>query len=101
MALKNIIKNATEAMNEKGKLTISVQYIESGLVELKMSDTGSGIAPEHIEKVFEPMFSTKTHGIGFGLSITKMIIENHGGTVRAESDEETKFIISLPIGSPL
>ena len=63
----------------------------------KSSSTGPGIAPEHIERIFEPLFSTKTHGIGFGLSITKMIVENHGGTIRVESEagSETVFFISL------
>lgn len=98
MALKNIIKNAVQAMNGKGKLTISAQYAKSGRIELTVSDTGPGIAYEHIEKVFEPLFSTKTHGIGFGLSITKMIVENHGGTVRAESEPGSGavFVLNLP-----
>ena len=99
MALKNIIKNALQAMKDKGKLTISVQHIESDRIELSVSDTGPGIIPEHIEKVFEPLFSTKTHGIGFGLSIAKMIVENHGGMVRVESEagSGTMFVINLPI----
>jgi len=102
MALKNIIKNAVQAMNETGKLTLTAQPAESGQIgqiELSVADTGPGIPREHLEKVFEPLFSTKTHGIGFGLSITKMIIENHGGTMRAESDPGTgaTFTITLPM----
>ncbi|MDM8548841.1 PAS domain S-box protein [Desulfobacterales bacterium HSG2] len=99
MALKNVIKNAVQAMNDTGKLTLTAQPAESGQIELSVADTGPGIPPEHLEKVFEPLFSTKTHGIGFGLSITKMIVENHGGSIRAESDPGTgaTFTITLPM----
>ncbi|MDM8548832.1 transporter substrate-binding domain-containing protein [Desulfobacterales bacterium HSG2] len=98
MALKNIIKNAVQAMNEAGKLTVTAQSAEFGQVELSVSDTGPGIPSEHLGKVFEPLFSTKTHGIGFGLSITKMIIENHDGGIRAESGPESgaAFILTFP-----
>ncbi|MDM8548834.1 response regulator [Desulfobacterales bacterium HSG2] len=99
MALENIIKNAVQAMDGAGKLTFSTNFPETGQVELGVADTGPGIPPEHIEKIFEPLFTTKARGIGFGLSITKMIIENHGGTIRAETKPETGagIIISLPL----
>ena len=62
-------------------------------------DTGYGIAPENIDKIFLPLFSTKTRGIGFGLSITKMIIENHGGILKVKSEpgKGADFIISFPL----
>lgn len=99
MALKNIIQNALQAMDESGALTIAVGGLEAGRVVLSVTDTGPGIAPEHLEKIFDPLFSTKTHGIGFGLSITKMIIENHGGTVVAESapGKGATFTVIFPI----
>jgi signal transduction histidine kinase len=103
MALKNIIGNAVQAMEGSGELTLSVQASGDGPVELTVADTGPGIAPENLGKVFDPLFSTKTHGIGFGLSITKMIIENHGGTIRAEGEPGSGavFIITFPhAGSP-
>ncbi len=64
-----------------------------------MADTGTGIAPELMEKIFDPLFSTKVHGIGFGLSITKMIMENHGGTIRAEDapGRGAAFVVTLPM----
>ncbi len=98
MALKNIVKNAVQAMEEKGTLTITGQETQAAQVELTITDTGPGIAPENLEKVFEPLFSTKTHGIGFGLSITRMIIENHGGSIRVESrhGEGAVFTLTLP-----
>ncbi len=98
MALKNIINNAVQAIEGSGTLTIAARPSDAGGVELSVTDTGPGIAPGHIEKVFEPLFSTKTHGIGFGLSITRMIVENHGGTIHAESppDGGARFVITLP-----
>ncbi len=100
MAIKNIIQNAVQAMGATGELTITARRAPTGQVELSLADTGPGIAPEHLEKVFEPLFSTKTHGIGFGLSITKMIVENHGGAVRAQSEpgKGSAFILTLPGG---
>ncbi len=98
MALKNIIRNAVQAMDGAGKLTIAIHPAD-GAVELRIADSGPGIPPQNLDKVFDPLFSTKTHGIGFGLSITKMIVENHNGAIRAEStpDGGARFIITLPI----
>lgn len=98
MALKNIIKNAVEAMKGGGKLTISVRTKDAETLEIAVADTGAGIAPEDLPKVFEPLFTRKVHGIGFGLSITKMIIENHEGTVMVESQpgKGSIFMITLP-----
>ncbi len=98
MAIKNIVQNAVQAMEDAGKITISVHSQEPATADIVIADTGPGIAPEHLEKVFEPLFSTKTHGIGFGISITRMIVENHGGTVRAEAPAEggARFVITLP-----
>jgi two-component system sensor kinase FixL len=98
MALKNILQNAVQAMDGSGALSIVAAPAASGVVEISITDTGPGIPAGHLEKVFEPLFSTKTHGIGFGLSITKMIIENHGGTVHAESplDGGARFVLTLP-----
>jgi len=99
MAIKNIVKNAVDAMKEKGTLTVTVQKDRDGRGEVCFQDTGSGIESDHIEKVFQPLFSTKAQGIGFGLSISRMIVENHEGTIRVESKpgQGAKFIISLPI----
>lgn len=97
MALKNIVQNAVQAMKGAGALSVSAGATTSGEATISIADTGPGVSPEHVEKVFEPLFSTKTHGIGFGLSIAKMIVENHGGTIRAESapDGGACFIIKL------
>ncbi|MCP4351552.1 MAG: hypothetical protein GY795_39300 [Desulfobacterales bacterium] len=99
MALKNIIKNACDAMEENGKITIGIQNAETDMAEISVADTGQGIQQENFEKIFQPLFTTKAQGIGFGLSITKMIIENHGGIIHAESAPETGtiFTFTLPV----
>lgn len=99
MAFKNVVKNAIEAMNGKGTLTATIHTTTDGQVEVSFADTGPGIAQENLEKVFQPLFSTRAKGIGFGLSICKMIVDRHGGTIAARSEEGTgaTFIVRLPL----
>ena len=100
MTFKNIIKNAIEAMENKGTLMIRLWTRESGnSAEVAFEDTGSGIADENLSKVFQPLFSTKTKGIGFGLSICQQIVEKHGGTIEAKSEQDrgASFIVRLPL----
>jgi signal transduction histidine kinase len=98
MALKNIFKNAIQAMEGAGTLSIAVRTGENGGAEIAISDTGPGIREEHLGKVFQPLFSTKVHGIGFGLSIVKMVVEKHGGDIfaAASSGQGATFTIVLP-----
>jgi len=98
MALKNIMENGIQAMGGDGTLSVSVQRAECGTSAIVVSDTGPGIPPEEVQKIFQPLFSTKVHGIGFGLSIAKTIIEKHGGDLTAESipDKGATFTIALP-----
>ena len=98
MAFKNIIKNAVEAMDDKGTLTATVQATANGQIEVSLADSGSGIALEDLDRVFQPLFSTKARSIGFGLSISKMVIEKHGGTIEAKSEpgKRANIIIQLP-----
>lgn len=99
MAFENIITNAVDAMAGEGILTVTVHATAQGKTEVSFADTGPGIAPENLDKVFQPLFSTKAKGIGFGLSITKMIIEKHGGTIQARSEpgEGATIIVRLPL----
>ncbi len=99
MAFKNVVKNALEAMDGRGTLTVAVQSTNDGHVEVSFADTGPGIAAENLERVFEPLFTTKATGIGFGLSITKMLINKHGGTVEAESEpgKGATIVLRLPL----
>ena len=97
--LLNLSLNACAAMPEGGTLTISTSA-EGGSVLVKVADTGSGIKAEHVDRIFEPFFSTKPvgRGTGLGLSISYGIVQQHGGELRVESEEGkgTTFTIVLP-----
>ena len=99
MALKNILKNAKDSIKKNGTVSVSVTPTTDCSVKITVKDTGCGIASKDLKQVFQPLFSTKTHGIGFGLSITKMIVDNHGGSIEVESvpGEGTTFILCLPL----
>jgi two-component system, LuxR family, sensor kinase FixL len=77
----NLIRNAIEAMeqSERRDLVLSTEAAEDGMVAIKVSDTGSGIAPEIADQLFQPFITTKPQGMGVGLSISRTIIEAHGG----------------------
>ncbi|MBN2385270.1 PAS domain S-box protein [bacterium] len=98
-ALINILFNALEAMPNGGNLEIQTEKIENG-VEVRITDSGTGIAKVHIMKIFDPFFSTKDSRkfIGLGLSVSLHIINRHEGHIRVESevDRGTSIIISLP-----
>ena len=99
MVFNNLIKNAVEAVDGEGTLTVTVRTTADDQAEVSFADTGSGIAPKYLGKVFQPLFSTKASGIGFGLSIAKMVVEKHGGTIAAksESGKGATIIIKLPL----
>jgi PAS domain S-box-containing protein len=99
MALKNIIKNGVESIETTGSITIHAANSGDGFAEITINDSGCGIAADDLNNIFQPLFSTKTHGIGYGLSITKMIIDNHEGTINVESipGKGTDFIVKLPL----
>ena len=98
MAFENIVTNAAEAMDGKGTLTVTVCRTADSQVEVSFADTGPGIAVENLDKIFQPLFTTKAKGIGFGLSIAKTIIDKHGGTIEAKSEpvKGAIIIIGLP-----
>ena len=95
----NIVHNALQAMNGKGKLEIQIRNAEQ-FAEVRIIDSGSGI-PENIkDKIFEPFFTTKPQGegSGLGLDIVKKIIDKHNGQIEVESEPgRTCFIVRLPI----
>jgi len=93
----NIILNALQAMTEGGRLNIRTGSKEE-FVEVEFTDTGSGIPESVIDKIFDPLFTTKAKGIGLGLSVCKSILERHGGDIRVESGvgKGTTFTVSLP-----
>jgi signal transduction histidine kinase len=95
----NIIKNAIQAipLNTQGTITITVEHTHSKVL-VSIADTGTGITPEVADKLFEPYFTTKSTGSGFGLAISKKIIEMAGGTIwfTTKVGEGTVFFIELP-----
>ncbi len=94
----NLICNGIEAMPQGGTLRVETRQ-EDRFVKVTVSDTGTGIPNENLRSIFEPLFTTKSKGIGLGLSITKRTIENHGGAIEVESepDRGTAFTVQLPI----
>ncbi|MCZ2357179.1 MAG: PAS domain S-box protein [Bacteroidia bacterium] len=98
----NIIQNAIHAMPNGGKIQIDLLPQENSIT-VKITDSGSGIPPENIEKIFQKFFTTKERGVGtgLGLDICGQIIQNHGGTISVQSEPgNTCFTISLPIKTP-
>jgi signal transduction histidine kinase len=97
-AFVNIIKNAVEAMPKGGKLTIKSRKL-NGNVQFAFLDTGIGMSKETIENLWNPFFTTKARGMGFGLPICKRIIEAHGGSIAVKSalGKGTTFTVTLPI----
>ena len=105
-AVINVLENAVDAIREKGpvkeknRLTVTTK-VSGGRLEIRISDTGCGIPEEVMSRVFEPLFSTKSFGIGLGLSIVKSIMEQHDGDVEINSQagEGTSVTLWLPIST--
>lgn len=88
--LLNLIRNGIDAMQENGArrkaLTITSAVTDQGWSQVSVADTGPGIAPEVLERLFQPFMTTKPQGMGVGLSISRSIIEAHGGRIWAEAN---------------
>lgn len=99
-AIINIIDNSVNAMPEGGKLFIN-SSIEDNSVILKITDTGVGIPKSKVESIFEPLFTTKTKGLGLGLAVVKEIIEKHGGSIEVETtvNKGTTFKLKFKINN--
>lgn len=97
----NIVRNALDAMQDTPERRLSVttrSHRESANVELEIADTGNGISSEVAQRLFQPFVTTKASGMGIGLSICRMIVETHGGTIAATANERggTAFHVMLP-----
>ena len=101
--LLNLYLNAMEAMPDGGELRVALAAAsDQSSLELKVSDTGTGIGQEDLANIFDPYFTTKTSGTGLGLAIVHNIIEAHNGQIKVESqtDQGTTVTIFLPIKLP-
>jgi signal transduction histidine kinase len=96
LVLDNLLLNAIQAMPDGGVLTARTRLVR-GRIEISVEDTGVGIASEHRERIFEPLFTTKSKGIGLGLSLVKRLVEANNGTIRVESapGKGTRFVVEL------
>jgi two-component system sensor histidine kinase HydH len=96
--LVNLTLNALDAMPHGGKLEIAVATKETNSVELRIRDTGPGVPPEIFPRIFEPFVTGKETGLGLGLVVSKRIVEEHGGTIRASnrSSGGAEFTLKLP-----
>jgi two-component system, NtrC family, sensor histidine kinase PilS len=101
----NLATNAFDAMPDGGTLTITTgsRHVDAGgrkgdIVEIAFQDTGAGIVPENLDKIFLPFFTTKREGSGLGLAAVHRIVDLHGGWIKVESQVErgTRFVVCLP-----
>jgi PAS domain S-box-containing protein len=118
--ISNLIRNAVQSMPDGGRLTVaseqcsvsSEQFSDKAVfaddgslttdnwIQITVTDTGVGISEDNLERIFEPLFTTRAKGIGLGLAIVRSLVERHEGTVRVESqvDEGSTFTVRLPTG---
>ncbi len=99
--LRNLLSNAIDAIDQDGKIIVAAER-GADYDTITVNDTGCGIPVENMERVFEPLFSTKTRGTGLGLTICRQIVQDHGGRIELESSfrQGSTFRIQLP-RSPL
>jgi signal transduction histidine kinase len=97
-ALANLLQNALEATPEGKEVRLLVQT-DQGFLQMAVEDEGDGIPKEHLDRIFQPFFTTKPKGTGLGLAITHQIVKEHGGDIKVESTlgKGTRFFMSFPI----
>ena len=99
---RNLFSNGIEAMPQGGTLAIRASANPSAQsITISVQDSGSGIAPEVLAKLFQPLFTTKARGIGLGLVVVKNLTQNNGGKIEVTSEpgKGTTFTITLPSGT--
>ena len=96
----NLILNAAEAMPEGGRVSIKTALLAPGLIGVTIADSGQGIPPADLNRIYEPFFTTKKTGTGLGLAIAQGIIQEHAGKIDVESEigRGSTFVLRLPIG---
>jgi signal transduction histidine kinase len=96
--LQNLVDNAVHACGGKGEVTVGGR-VDGALVEIQVEDSGPGVDLQTLRRLFEPLVTTKTKGIGLGLSLVKRIVTRHGGTVEyaPRPGHGARFIVRLPV----
>ena len=98
----NLFLNARDAMPSGGWLTVSSR-VEGESAVIEVADTGCGILPEHLSRIYDPFFTTKTvgQGTGLGLSVTYGVVQEHQGTIECASrpGQGTRFTLTLPLAA--
>ncbi|MFQ6125653.1 MAG: PAS domain S-box protein [Candidatus Heimdallarchaeota archaeon] len=96
---ENIARNAIQAMPKGGQLVVMSEGRSPEWVVVSFADTGAGIPEKNLGKIFEPLFTTKSKGIGLGLAVAKTLVEGHGGTIEVQSevDKGSTFKVYLPM----
>jgi PAS domain S-box-containing protein len=103
----NLIRNAVQAMPDGGQLTVRAEgrnqkdeTLGETFILVSVADTGVGIAPDILDKIFLPLFSTKSSGMGLGLALCKLLVEGHGGKIQVTSQvgKGATFAVNLPCG---
>jgi signal transduction histidine kinase len=98
MCLTNLVLNSIQAIEDKGEIVVEFKHSDA-LSQISVRDSGKGIRPEEMNKIFEPYYSTKTFGVGLGLTITKRLVEEHGGKISISSEvgKGTLMTIEVPV----
>lgn len=97
--LLNLYLNAIQAIGQHGAITVDVSEGDGPWVNIVVKDSGKGIAPEQLQAIFTPYFTTKAEGTGLGLAVVQNIIEQHGGTIHVASEvgQGAVFTLCLPV----
>lgn len=95
----NLLLNGIQAMPRGGVLGVAIRSTRAGTVEVTISDQGTGVPAEHLDRLFSPFFSTKPGGTGLGLLVARQIVETHGGQIRIDSQQGqgATFTVQLPV----
>jgi len=98
-ALRNLIINAVQATSEGGTVTLHASLAAADTVHIVVKDTGVGIPPEDLERIFTPFYTTKARGTGLGLAIVQKVVDSHGGSISVKSEVGvgTEMCIALPV----